>query len=220
MTRQGRAASSREQAEPVGQAIEDLLHGQDPGPDRRELDRERQAVEPAAQVHDRRPVGGGQLEPARCRRRPLGEQLDRLVLAQLVERLVGLRARQLQRRDGITCSPGTDSGSRLVAITRTPGAALRTSVTSRAAALEQVLAVVHHQQQLLVAQVGEQEGPRLGRGLVAQVQGRQDGVVDQSRVPDLGELDQPRAVGEAAREVGRRSGSRGGSCRRRPGRRG
>ena len=35
---------------------------------------------------------------------------------------------------GMTCSPVTDSGSRLVATTRTPGADLRTSVTSSAAA--------------------------------------------------------------------------------------
>ena len=35
---------------------------------------------------------------------------------------------------GSTCSPATESGSRLVAITRTPGAARITSLTSRAAA--------------------------------------------------------------------------------------
>ena len=89
----------REQAEPVRQAIVDLLHGQDPRPDRRELDRERQTVEPPADVHDRHPVGVGQLEPARRCRRPLGEELDRLVEAKLVERLVALCAGQLQRRD-------------------------------------------------------------------------------------------------------------------------
>ena len=99
VARQGRATSSREQAEPVRQAIVDLLHGQDPRPDRRELDREGQTVEPPADVHDRRPVGGGQLEPARCRRGPLGEELDRLVEAKLVEGLVALCAGQLQRRD-------------------------------------------------------------------------------------------------------------------------
>jgi hypothetical protein len=35
---------------------------------------------------------------------------------------------------GTTCSPGADSGSRLVAIIRTPGAARRISVRTRAAA--------------------------------------------------------------------------------------
>ena len=81
MARQRGAAPAGQQAEPVGQPVEDLLHGEDPGPDRGQLDRQRQAVEPAAQVDDRRLVGGGQLERARGRRRPLGEQHDRLVPA-------------------------------------------------------------------------------------------------------------------------------------------
>ena len=50
MARQGRAAPSRQQAEPVGQAIEDLLHGEDARPDRGELDRQRQPVVPLAHV--------------------------------------------------------------------------------------------------------------------------------------------------------------------------
>ena len=70
MPRQGSAASAGKQAEPVGQAIKDLLGGQDTRPDRGELDRQRQAVEPAAQIYDRRLVGDGQLERARCRRSP------------------------------------------------------------------------------------------------------------------------------------------------------
>ena len=50
VARQGGAAPAGEQAEPVGQAIEDLLGGQYSRPDRGELDRQRQAVEATAQA--------------------------------------------------------------------------------------------------------------------------------------------------------------------------
>ncbi len=73
MAWQGGAAAPGEQGEPVGQAVEDLLRREDPGPDRGELDGQWQAVEPTDQVGHCRPVGGGQLERARGRGRPLGE---------------------------------------------------------------------------------------------------------------------------------------------------
>ncbi len=202
MARQGRATAPREQAEPVRQAIVDLLHGQDPRPDRRELDRERQAVEPPADVHDRHPVGGGELEPAGGRRRPLGEELDRLVEAELVEGLVALRAGQLQRcdRDDVLAR----DRQRLPARGDHPHARCSPEDVGheQRGSLEQVLAVVHQEQQLPVPQVGEQESPRLGRGLVAQVQGREDRVPHQVGVPDIGQLDQPCAVREGAGEIG------------------
>ena len=66
-----------------------------------------------------------------------------------------------------------------------------------------MLAVVHHEQQLLVLQVREQEGPWLGRGLVAQVKGRQRGVGDHRRIADVGQLDHPGAIPEAPLEGGR-----------------
>ena len=69
MTRLDRAASAREQAKPVGQAIEDLFRREDSRPDRGKLDRQRQAVEPTAQAGNRSLVDGGQLVPARCCRR-------------------------------------------------------------------------------------------------------------------------------------------------------
>ena len=180
----------------------DLVHGEDPRPDRRELDRERQTVEPAANVHDRHPVGGGQLEPARGRRRPLGEELDRLVEAKLVEGLVALRAGQLQRRDRDDVL--ARDRQRLPARGDHPHARRRPEDLGheQCGCLEQVLAVVHQEEQLPVPQVGEQEGLRLGRCLIAQIQGREHRVADQVRIPDVGELDEPRAVREGSREIG------------------
>ena len=134
MTRQSRPASSRQEREPVGQPIEDLLGGEDSCSDSRELDRQRQTVETAAQPDDGRLVRGGQLERPRCGDRALGEQQDGLVLSQPGERFAPPAAGSASGGTGTTCSPGTWSGSRLVVITRTPGAARRTSVTRWAAA--------------------------------------------------------------------------------------
>ena len=98
MARQRGAAAAGEQGEPIGQAVEDLLRREDTGPDRGELDGQRQAVEPADQVGHCRLVGGGQLERARGRGRPLGEQRDRLVLAELGQGFGGTGCGQRERR--------------------------------------------------------------------------------------------------------------------------
>jgi hypothetical protein len=43
----------------VGQSFVDLLGAQDVGSDSRKLDRQRQTVQPAAHIHDGRPIGIG-----------------------------------------------------------------------------------------------------------------------------------------------------------------
>src|SRR5438105_13229592 len=88
MTREGNTISPGQKGKTVIQATEDLLDRQDPGPHRRQLDRQWQTVEPPAKADDRHPVRVAQLEIAR-RRRPLGEQHDGLVLLQLGD---GVRA--------------------------------------------------------------------------------------------------------------------------------
>ena len=144
----------------------------------------------------------GQLEPARSRRRPLGEELDRLVEAKLVEGLVALCAGQLQRRDRDDVL--ARDRQRLAAGGDHPHARRSPQDVGheQRGRLDQVLAVVHEEQQPPVPQVGQEERPRIGRRLVAQVQGGEDRVADRSRVADVGELDEPRAVREGAREIG------------------
>ncbi|TME25980.1 MAG: hypothetical protein E6I75_26975, partial [Chloroflexi bacterium] len=66
-----------------------------------------------------------------------------------------------------------------------------------------MLTIIYDQQQLLVMQVTEQQGLGLGRGLVAQIQGREDGVGDQRGIPNLGKLDQPWPAREAPPEIAR-----------------
>jgi hypothetical protein len=68
-----------------------------------------------------------------------------------------------------------------------------------------VLAVVEHQQQFPLPQVGPQQRHRLGRGLVAQVEGGEHRVADQHGIAHVGELDQegtPEIGGDADGEPG------------------
>ncbi|GAA1688101.1 hypothetical protein GCM10009733_100900 [Nonomuraea maheshkhaliensis] len=202
MAGQRGAAAPGEQPEPVVEAFEDLLGGQHPRPDRGQLDRQRQAVEAAAQVGHGGLVGRGQLERAGACRGPLGEQADRLVPPQLRERRAGGR-RQVERRYGHHVL--ARHRQRLPAGGDHPYAGGRPHDLrhQRGDGAEQVLAVVHHQQQPLVPQVRQEQCHRLGRGLGAQVQGRRHGVADQPGIADLGQLDQPRAAGEPAPEIAR-----------------
>src|SRR5205823_9706519 len=57
-------------------------------------------------------------------------------------------------------------------------------------------------QQLLVLEVPKQESDRIGRGLIAQIEGRNDGVGNEPGLAHVGKLDQPRAGGKAPREIG------------------
>src|ERR1700693_478822 len=86
MPRQCGATSSGEESKTIGQAFEDLLSCEDSGSDCGELDRQRQAVEPPAEMNDRGLIRVGQLEGAGCRCRPLRKQHHGFVLSQLTER--------------------------------------------------------------------------------------------------------------------------------------
>ena len=202
MTRQGGAASARQQAEPVRQAIEDLLHGQDSCSDRSQLDGQRQAVKPAANSRHRGLVRRRQLEGARGSLRPLDKEHDRLVLSQLIQRLGGVARRQLQGRDrehmlarhGQRFAGGGDETH----IRGNPDD-LAHEISRRS---KQVLTVVDHQQQGFVLQVGQQERQRLRCRLVPQVESRHDCVADQRGIAHLRQLDQPCAVLETAPDVG------------------
>ena len=203
LTRQRRATSSGQQREPVGQPIEDLLGGEDSGSNRGKLDRQRQAVETAAQLDDGRLIRAGQLERPRGGGRTLGEQQHRFVLPKLGERFASVGRRKPERRHG------DDVLTRH--LERLPGGGDHPHVGRSAKDLghqaggriEHVLTVVEDQQQLAVAQVGQQDLQRLRRGLVPKVQGGDHRVDHQGGIADLGELDPPGPVREAASEVRR-----------------
>jgi hypothetical protein len=157
VTRQGAAAPAGEQGKPVGQPGEDLLCREDSRPDCGEFDRQREAVEPTAQLGDRRPVGSGQVEVTGCRRRPLREQHDCLVLPQPGERFGRMRRGQLKgrHRDHVL----TRHRQRLPAGGDHPYARRRPQHAGdqSGGCSQQMLAVVHDQQQLLVPQIRKQK---------------------------------------------------------------
>ena len=114
----------------------------------------------------------------------------------------GRSARQLQRRDWQEVLAG--HRERLAAGGDHPHARRHPDDVGhqRGGRIEQVLAVVDQEEQLLVLQVGEQDGSRAGRRLIAQIQRGEDGVLDETRVPDVGQLHEPRATRERARKLG------------------
>ena len=90
-----------QQAEPLVKPRRQGLRRQQPDPGRGQLDGQRQPVQPAADLRDRRRVAAGQLE-ARVRGvRPLGEQAHRGVAPQLfgVRGRAGGRDRQRRHRE-------------------------------------------------------------------------------------------------------------------------
>ena len=124
---QGGPAAARQQPEAVVQPGRDLLHRQRPHPGRRQLDRQGDAVQPAADLGHRgrvrarrgrsraRPPGPARRTGAPPRRPPAGRRGRRPAA---VRQTASEGTRQ-------TTSPATPSGSRLVARTRSRGQALQ-----------------------------------------------------------------------------------------------
>ena len=114
------AASAGEQLEALVEACRDVGRGHDRDPRRGQLDRQRDAVEPAADLGDRRRVRLVEHEPGlhragRARRRAAPPRWHRS------RRVDAVRAGSSSAVSGHTCSPATPSASRLVARMRTPG---------------------------------------------------------------------------------------------------
>ena len=206
VARQRGAAAAGEQPEAVVEPRGDLSARHRAQPRGGQLDGQRQAVEPAADLDDRGDVVRVDGEAGRRRRAAVGEQLrppDRR--APRRRRRVGGRARPAAGPRPAR-SPTMPSGSRLVARMRTPGQRAEQLVGEAAAALDQVLAVVEDEQggrgrrarrrtrciasRRRDARRGalEQRRPRAGRARRAPPAARSP------RLADRGELDQPDAV--------------------------
>ena len=127
----GAGASRPQQPEAVIQTVGERAAPEAAEARRRELDRERQAVETEADARHVASVLLVQREAGGGRRRPLGEQRDRLVAEQLLA-LSSLRARNRHRGNAEDDLAGTRRGSRLVVRIAAP--ARRTSSASQSAA--------------------------------------------------------------------------------------
>ena len=141
----GSATPTGQQPEPVVQAADHLARRDVRHLGGGQLDRQRDAVEPCTPAARRWPPGLGW-----TRRR--FEQLHGLGLS-------GRIGRGTERRTRCTCSPWISSASRLVARSRPTGSA-RGSRRRSPARLDDMLAVVHHQER--TAPTGSRSAPRTG----------------------------------------------------------
>lgn len=189
-----RGARSRgEQPEAVVQPLQQLLNGEGAQPDGGELDREGQPVEAAADLQHDRQVRLGHREIRAYGGDPLGEEPDRVRLRGARQRpgpgdrqrgeLQGLLARDAERLPAGGEDPQAGKGA-------------QQPVCEHGAILEEVLAVVEHDEHPPIRQVlDEHIDRRLGRGDPDAV-GVGERLTDQRGLVHIGELDEAHPAGE------------------------
>ena len=195
------APTAGEEPEPLVEQRQDLGHAERRDPRRRELDRERDAVEATADLVDRRRVRGVDAKVVPAPRRAA----RRTGAPRRCARSGRRRSESASdsERSAAMCSPSTSRPSRLVARIRTPGHARRTRSTSRATGVEQVLAVVEtHSSSRFAQALDDALLERRADALLHRERGRDDA---EHRLGIAGrrELRQPRAVAELGQHVGR-----------------
>ena len=196
------AIAGRQQPEAVLKPGQDVIDGQHPQPDRGQFDRQRQPVQLPAQSGHRRLVVLIEGEPGHHRRRPLLEQGQRLIPAPpALSRPGRCRARHGQRgnrpdalRSDTQGLPAGGKHPQTRHSGQQPGNQTRT-VT------EQVLAVVQHQQQLLVRQIAGEHSFRITTRQIAQAQCPRDRVPQQRGVLELRQLHQPHPIGKRPPQI-------------------
>ena len=180
-----------QQRQPLVEPAQQRLGRERPHPRRRELDRERQAVEPGADLRDGLGVLLGDPEVGRRRLGPLGEERDRVRRPELGD-AVGLLAVEAERRAA--------GGQQLQA-----GRLGQAGSTSGRRRRQHLLEVVEHEQELLVAQVLDQRLERALARLLAQAERLRDRRHDELRLPHRRELDEGSAAREPLAHAGRAS---------------
>ena len=172
-------------------------------PRRGELDRERDAVEPAADLADRCRVA---TRRARSRAAPLRARSMNRRTASLS---IGVDGSRRSDRGSGSDRSGHDplavdaEPSRLVASIRTSGHVAQTRSASVAAGVEQVLAVVEHEQQLAWAAGTRRMLSVEGSRTLLHAQGRRDDLRPSLGVDDRCELAEPHAVRGTRQHLGR-----------------
>ena len=182
LARGRRAARAAQHAEAVVEPLRDRRRAERAQARRRELERERQAVEAEADARDVRRVALVEREARRRGARALDEQLARPRSAAARRGASSCSGSGISS-DGTrnTTSPGTRSGSRLVATIVSCGAERSSVSASSAARGQQVLAVVDHQQQRARGERLDDGVEQLLAGQRPHVERRRDGVRDQPR---------------------------------------
>ena len=202
LTRQGRAAPAGQDPEAVLEAGEEVVESEDVDPGGRELDRQRDAIEPATDTRDHLGVVIGQGEAGPLSRRAVAEQLDRFVASSCRGRGRTTRVRGRERRD----APGqlARDAERLTARGEDPqtGSVAEEAIDQLGRDLDDVLAVVQdHQRPLGGDMLGDRVRQRPSRD-VADTEGGGDGRRDERRIRQRRQIDEPDTVIEGLEQVG------------------
>ncbi len=192
---QHRARAAGQHVETLAEPCPQPLDAQERHPGGGELQRERDAIQVATDVDHGGGVALAEREPRIGRPRRRDEELDRRV----APGRVGIGRRHRQRREAVHLL--VDELERLLARHQHAhvGREAPQCLDQRHHAVEQVLAVVEHEQELLRAQ-------HRGHGVLRRALGRYgnaddagDRAADERRIRERGELDHPRAVGKRRR---------------------
>ena len=208
------APPSREHREAALQPPGQLGRSHRAHPRRRQLDRQRDPIQPPDHRRDRRRVLPGHLEAGLGRGRALGEQPHRLGCRD--RRQAGICLRHPQRRhrkqafplDPQALTAGCQDHQLLTRSRQRPG--------QRRRALEQVLAVVQHQQQLFAVQELRQHLTGVLAGPGGQREHRRDRIIDPGRGRGAGPAQRATRRRRTAAPPGRRPATPAGSCPPRP----
>jgi hypothetical protein len=172
----GTARPLAEEAEAVVEARRDLVRAQMPHARPRELDRERDAVQPLADL-SHRAVGLARERKAGARRRcAIREQLDRLAAAASLEIRLGRRDRERRHLPHVLSVDVERLAAR--GEDRQPRTAAEQEIGELRGALDDVLTVVEHEQHVPVADAVDElilRGELDSRARAHETRGRRDG---------------------------------------------
>ena len=172
---------------------QDRLRRQQLDPRRRQLDGQRQAVEPAGDRRDRRRVLVVESESRHRGGGPLGEQAHRLAGGQRGRRRAGVLLRDRERRDRAFLLAG--NAQRRAAADQDPNSpGLLEQPRHDRGAVQQMLEVVQHDQELPLAQLAHQVLHQRPVPGILQPDALGDRRWHQSRIPDGRERDEIDAV--------------------------
>ena len=205
--RRSRPRAVREQPEPVAEAAADLVDRERAQASRRQFDRQRLPVELTADLGHGRPQRGGDREARRHGGGPIGEQAYRVVVGQGVDGMQHL----------------TRHTERLAARREDPqaGRSDQEGFGEPRGGVDEVLAVVQHEQELAAGQGGDQA--RSGAGVVGDprddlggTDGGEHGGGQLVRAAERGQLRDPGLAGHAPGDLAGQPGLAGAT---RPGQR-
>ena len=189
------------QLERAFEAGEHCTRRHQPDSSGRELDRQRQAVEPRADLGDRRPVACIEGEARLGRPDPLDKELLRRR-----QRLVGVRIVHLhgERRDG-QLALAIEAQRRAAGDHGAQARCRRQQVGDQRRGVEHVLEVVEHEEHLAIGEVVAEDRRVAAAGLLAQGEGAGDGGGDEVGFPRGGQEHREGAIGLIRQQVRRKA---------------